>query len=136
MPATDSSSKSGATLPWLIAVFFGFAIVFYTAQKFLAGTPGSDPRSVERLALRKEVNAAQQDLLGKMKLTNEAERARLFARTAEQIAAKKPARSEVVVPGSKTQLEQMQAAPPADGASADGASPDSGAAAPASGSPN
>jgi hypothetical protein len=113
MSDTSSNSKPSATFFWVLMLFFGFAVFFYLVQALFVRGDVSDPRSGERVALASEVHQAEADLLNKMGLSDESKRAAIFEKTLMTLKSKKPTASQVVVPGSATQLQQMQAVPAA-----------------------
>jgi len=127
MSSPETSSKKGATFSWLVLTFVGFTLLFYLIQAFFGGEGEIDPRSGDRLAFKAAVAEQQTELMAKMGLTDEAKRQAIFAKTAAILASKKPGKSDTLVPGSPTQLRQMEAeaaaaAPPPAEKPADSAS--------------
>lgn len=109
MSAPETSSKKGATFGWLVLVFAGFTVLFYLIQALFGGEGAVDPRSGDRLAYKADIAKQQSELIAKMGLNDEAKRQEIFAKTASNLVAKKAAKSAVLVPGSPTQLKQMEA---------------------------
>jgi 23S rRNA maturation mini-RNase III len=109
MSSSETSSKKGATFSWLVLSFVGFALFFYLIQAFFGGAGQEDPRSGDRLAFKAAVAEQQGELVSKMGLNDEAKRQAIFAKTAAALTSKKPGKSATLVPGSPTQLKQMEA---------------------------
>ena len=133
-PAT-TTTKPGATFLWVLGTFTLFAVLFILIQAIAGNRAVTDPRADERLAYRMDVEKAQTELLTKMGLTDSAKKQAIFNRAAEVLATKKPAASQLVVPGSPTQLKQAaaQSAPapaPADPNAAPAPAPAAAAPAP------
>ncbi len=125
MSSSESSSQTGPTLLWVIGCFAGFAALFYLIQALFGGAAAdADPRAGERLAARQEVAKEQAEMIGKMGLDDQAKRAAVFAKTAAGLKTKKAAKSEALVPGSPTQLKQMEAEAAAAAAQAPAAAGD------------
>ncbi|MCB1225341.1 MAG: hypothetical protein KDK99_05980 [Verrucomicrobiales bacterium] len=118
---SDSSApakNNNASFLWVLGAFFGFAVILYLFQ-FVFGTSGpDDPRMSERLEIKKEVLTAQNEMLAKTGLTDDAKRAVLLKKSAQTLASAKPVKSGMVVPGSPTQLKQAAAPAPAPAAPA------------------
>lgn len=110
MSTPETPSKGGATFLWVLGTFAVFAVLLSLIQSFVR-QPDADPRAAERLASKEEILKAQADLTAKMGLDDLARREAVFARTVQEIKARKPAASAQVVPGSPTQLKQAAAAP-------------------------
>lgn len=106
---------------WVLGAFAGFTILFFLVQTLFGTSPVTDPRSPERLAIKGEVLAEQDALVTKMGLSDDAKKADLYRKSAEELKKRTSAKSAFVVPGSPTQLKQMAEGappPPADGAPA------------------
>jgi hypothetical protein len=109
MSTTDSPSKAGATFTWVLGAFACFAVLFWLIQTVFAKPAAADPRAPERLANSAEIRAQQEDLVGRLGLSDPARKAALFDKTLETLKARPQAASSQVVPGSPTQLKQAAA---------------------------
>lgn len=109
MSSPETSSKKGATFSWLVLTFVGFTLLFYLIQTLFGAKERIDPRSGDRLAFKAAVAEQQGELMTKLGLNDETRRQALFAKTAAALASRKPGKSETLVPGSPTQLKQMEA---------------------------
>ncbi len=120
METTPSNTPGkGATFTFVLGAFAFFAVLLALAQATRRQTP-DDPRAADRIAYAAEIRKAQNELLGKMGISDKAKATELFAKTAGALKSKAPAASKTVVPGSPTQLKM---APPAAPAPASGAAP-------------
>lgn len=113
MSQPDPSPKAGATFMWVLGAFAGFAVLFILIQAMTDSQLGQDPREPERTANTAEILKAQADNVAKLGLNDAAKKKAVFEKTLTGLAAKKPAVSTQVVPGSPTQLKQAAAAVPA-----------------------
>lgn len=109
MSSPETSSKKGATFSWLVLTFVGFTLLFYLIQTLFGAKERIDPRSEDRLAFKAAVTEQQGELMSKLGLSDEAKRQAIFAKTAAALASKKVGKSDTLVPGSPTQLKQMEA---------------------------
>ena len=110
--STSTPAGKGATFTFVLGAFAAFAVLLSLFQASMGGTP-ADPRAAERAANTAEIQKAQNELIGKMGISDKAKAAALFAKTAEALKAKAPAASKTVVPGSPTQLKMPPPAAPA-----------------------
>jgi hypothetical protein len=110
--STSTPAGKGATFTFVLGAFAAFAVLLSLFQAWKGETP-SDPRAADRLAFAAEIQKAQNELIGKMGISDKAKAAALFAKTAETLKAKAPAASKTVVPGSPTQLKMAPPAAPA-----------------------
>lgn len=106
-----TTSKSAPGFVWLLGAFAGFAILAAVLQGIF-GAERTDPRIPERLANWEEINKAQQASLQKMGLEKGKSSAAL-AKGVTLVSGLAPSKSNMVVPGSPTQLKQAAAAAPA-----------------------
>jgi hypothetical protein len=96
---------------WLLGAFAGFAVLGALINAvFHQERP--DPRSAERTANLAEITKAQSENLSKMGLEKGKSADRL-AKGLELVKVQTPTKSNMVVPGSPTQLKQAAAAAPA-----------------------
>lgn len=112
MSSTDTTSKAGATFLWVLGAFAGFAVLFWLVQTVFVVPGDLDPRAPERLANSAEIAALQDELLGKMGLTEPSKKAVVFDKALELLKSRPESTSAQVVPGSPTQLKQAAEAPP------------------------
>jgi hypothetical protein len=131
MSQSDPSPKAGATFLWVLGAFAGFAVLFILIQAMSASKLGFDPRADERAANTAEILKAQTENLAKLGFSDAAKKKAVFEKTLADLAAKKPAVSTQVVPGSPTQLKQAAAAAPAPAAAAPAVTAPAAPAAPA-----
>lgn len=110
MSQPEQPPKAGATFLWVLGAFAGFAVLFSVIQSLSGSKLGVDPRAAERIANTAEITKAQSENLAKIGLNDAAKRKAVFEKTVAAAAAKKPAASTQVVPGSPTQLKQAAAA--------------------------
>ena len=123
MATPDTSSKSGASFFWVVGAFFGFAVLLYALQ-WIAGNPESaDPRMNDRLTIKSDILKAQNEIVEKTGLNDESKREALFAASAKALSAQKAKKSDVVVPGSPTQIKQAAASAPVPEAAPSSAEP-------------
>ncbi len=134
MTQSDPSPKAGATFLWVLGAFAGFAVLFIVIQAMSASKLGFDPRADERAANTAEILKAQTENLAKIGFSDAAKKKAVFEKSLAALAAKTPAVSTQVVPGSPTQLKQAAAAMPPT-APATPASASTPAAAPVSTAP-
>ena len=113
MSQSDPSPKAGATFLWVLGAFAGFAVLFIVIQAMSGSKLGFDPRADERTANTAEILKAQTENLAKIGFSDAAKKKAVFEKSLTTLAAKKPAVSTQVVPGSPTQLKQAAAAVPA-----------------------
>lgn len=118
MSQSEQPKKAGATFLWVLGAFAGFAVLFTIIQSVNGSKLGHDPRESERAANTVEILKAQNENLGKIGLSDAAKKKAIFEKTLSSLAAKKPAVSTQVVPGSPTQLKQAAATAPAPAAPA------------------
>jgi hypothetical protein len=109
--SNPTNSKNAPGFVWLLGAFAGFAVLAAVLQS-LFSAERSDPRAAERLANWAEISAAQQANLQKMGLEQGKSSAAL-AKGLSLVSALAPAKSNMVVPGSPTQLKQAATAAPA-----------------------
>ncbi len=112
MSQSDPSPKAGATFLWVLGAFAGFAVLFIVIQAMSASKLGFDPRADERAANTAEILKAQTENLAKLGFSDAAKKKAVFEKSLTALAAKTPAVSTQVVPGSPTQLKQAAAAMP------------------------
>jgi len=113
MSQYEQPQKAGATFLWVLGAFAGFAVLFSLFQSFVDSRHGDDPRAPERLANTAEILKAQSENMAKIGFDDAAKKKAVFEKALADLAAKKPAVSTQVVPGSPTQLKQAAAAAPA-----------------------
>ena len=113
MSQSDPSPKAGATFLWVLGAFAGFAVLFIVIQAMSGSKLGFDPRADERTANTAEILKAQTENIAKIGFSDAAKKKAVFEKSLTALAAKKPAVSTQVVPGSPTQLKQAAAAVPA-----------------------
>lgn len=118
MSQSEQPQKAGATFLWVLGAFAGFAVLFSVIQTVSGSKLGEDPRASERAANTAEIVKAQNENLAKIGLSDAAKKKAVFEKILATSAAKKPAVSTQVVPGSPTQLKQAAAATPAPAAPA------------------
>ncbi|MFN0075382.1 MAG: hypothetical protein ACKVY0_02795 [Prosthecobacter sp.] len=135
MSQSDPSPKAGATFLWVLGAFAGFAVLFILIQAMSASKLGFDPREDERTANTAEIVKAQTENLAKIGFSDAAKKKAVFEKSLTALAAKQPAVSTQVVPGSPTQLKQAAAAMPAAAAPASTAPAAPAAPAPAPAAP-
>lgn len=110
MSQSEQSKKAGATFLWVLGAFAGFAVLFSIIQAASGSKLGFDPRAEERTANTAEILKAQNENLAKIGLSDAAKKKAVYDKALTALAAKKPAASTQVVPGSPTQLKQAAAA--------------------------
>ena len=110
MSQSEQPKKAGATFLWVLGAFAGFAVLFSVIQTVSGSKLGEDPRAPERAANTAEIAKAQSENLSKIGLSDAAKKKAVFEKVLAATAAKKPAVSTQVVPGSPTQLKQAAAA--------------------------
>lgn len=113
MSQPEPSKKAGATFLWVLGAFAGFAVLFSLFQAFVDPKLGEDPRAAERLANTAEIAKLQSENIAKIGFDDSTKKQAVFKKALADLAAKKPAVSTQVVPGSPTQLKQAAAAAPA-----------------------
>lgn len=106
----SSSNKRAPGFVWLLGVFAGFAVLGSVLGKVFTGER-PDPRGAERSANLAEITKAQNENLAKMGLEKGKSAARL-ASGLEILKKQAPTKSNMVVPGSPTQLKQAATAAP------------------------
>ena len=131
MSQSDPSPKAGATFLWVLGAFAGFAVLFIVIQAMSGSKLGFDPRADERTANTAEILKAQTENLAKIGFSDAAKKKAVFEKSLTTLAAKKPAVSTQVVPGSPTQLKQAAAAMPAAAPGSPASAPAAAPAAPA-----
>lgn len=109
MSQPEQPKKAGTTFLWVLGAFAGFAVLFSILQAVGGSQSAQDPRAEERAAFTAEILKAQADNLAKIGFNDAAKRKAAFEKTLTALAAKKPAVSSQVVPGSPTQLKQQAA---------------------------
>lgn len=105
------SNKRAPGFVWLLGVFAGFAVLGSVLSKVFTNER-PDPRAAERSANLAEISKAQNDNLAKMGLEKGKSAERLAA-SLEVLKKQAPTKSNMVVPGSPTQLKQAATSPPA-----------------------
>jgi hypothetical protein len=96
---------------WILGAFAGFAVLGAVLNGILK-QERPDPRAAERAANLAEITKAQNENLAKMGLEKGKSAVRL-AKGLELVKTMAPAKSNMVVPGSPTQLKQAAASAPA-----------------------
>ena len=109
-----SSPQRAPGFIWLLGAFAGFAVLAAVLNGVFAGQR-PDPRGSERAANLAEITKAQNENMAKMGLEKGKSTDRL-AKGLELVKAMKAAKSNMVVPGSPTQLKQAASAAPAPAA--------------------
>lgn len=110
MSQPDQPKKAGATFTWVLGAFAGFAVLFILIQAVTDSKQGFDPREQERRDNTAEILKAQSENIAKLRLNDEDNKKKVFKKTLDALAEKKPGVSTQVVPGSPTQLKQAAAA--------------------------
>ena len=113
MSQPEQPKRAGATFLWVLGAFAGFAVLFSLIQSMTSSKLGIDPRAEGRIANTAEIVKAQNENLAKIGFNDDAKKQAAFEKAVAAVAAKKPAASTQVVPGSPTQLKQAAAAAPA-----------------------
>lgn len=109
MSASTKSSSALSVFLGTLAAFATFAVLTALLQGLAGGTP-DDPTVAERLQKKEDVAKEQAALLDKYGLAGDS--GAVFAKSAEQIKARKVGVTTQVVPGSPTALKAAAAAAP------------------------
>jgi hypothetical protein len=117
---SQSSSERSPSFIWLLAAFFGFAVLAGTVRWY-GEQERPNPRDGERAALASEVKASHQAGLAKAGLVW-GDSSKTLAGILPRLQDMKATTSAMLVPGSPTQLK-MQAAAPAPAATPPAAAP-------------
>ncbi len=105
------SNKQAPGFIWLLGVFAGFAVLGSVLTKVFSDER-PDPRAAEPSANLAEISKSQNEKLAKMGLEKGKSAARLSS-SLETLKKLAPSKSNMVVPGSPTQLKQAATPAPA-----------------------
>lgn len=110
MSQFEQPQKAGTPILWVLGAFLGFAVLFMILSSVTGSKLGQDPRADERHANTDEIAKTQTENLAKLGFNDSAKKQAVIEKARTALAAKKPAVSTQVVPGSPTQLKQAAAA--------------------------